>query len=156
VDVCVWSRLEGITNGRRAASKSKSGSGARWAVSSLRDWVKVQRTCANGGFDMDNDREMGSVRGYVWRFNESNVSRRIHSSEFVSWPDRYLMCLLRLGMKFAGTSRKSSQAVSITFTLRYLVLCSYVLRNTMLSCISIWQCIPSGEATIGTCVGFWR
>jgi hypothetical protein len=29
----------------------------------------------------------------------------------VSWPDRYLMCLLPLGSKFAGTSRKSTQAV---------------------------------------------
>jgi hypothetical protein len=57
VGVCVLSRLEGITNGRRAASKSESGSGARWAVSSLRDWVKRPSTCGNGGFDIDSDRE---------------------------------------------------------------------------------------------------
>ena len=78
VSVCVLSRLEGITNGRRAASKSKSGSGARWVgVSSLRDWVKRRSTCANGGFDIDSDGETDTVRGHTGRgrYNESNVSR---------------------------------------------------------------------------------
>ena len=79
-------------NGRRAASKSKSGSGARWAVSSRRDWVKRRSTCANGGFDIDSDRETDSVRGLCrGEVTKATSPNKYTLGEFVSWPDRYVI-----------------------------------------------------------------
>jgi hypothetical protein len=153
VSVCVLSRLEGITNGRRAASKSKSGSGARWAVSSLRDWVKRRSTCANGGFDTDNDRETDSVRGYVGRFNESNVSRRTHSKRVCELARSLFDVLASTRHEIRGDFEKiksSCPSVLLEDPLSMYFICPSTYNAVL---YLIWQCVSSGEATIGSCIG---
>jgi hypothetical protein len=133
VSVCVLSRLEGITNGRRAASKSKSGSGARWAVVVTLGLGKKTVHVRKWTFRYRQRQRRIQFEVYVERFNESTSPDEHTLREFVSWPDRYIhvytvMCLLRLGSKFAGASRKSS-CLLLLLEDNY-VLCTFFLCSS--------------------------